>query len=262
MPKLGTADPVFYRRWIVANGWAEAAGLGTTFVLGRALAPWLEHATGAVVVLLGVLAAVLLGTLLEGLLVGVAQEAVLRDRLASLRKRTWMLATAAGAAFAWLLGMIPNTVLALRPQDAAASPLAEPSGSDPVRAGSCSRAGCGAGARLCAVDCLAKARSARRLVALGERGRVGGRDAVDLPRHGIRAVDRAFCGNVAGDLRRLRSGRAGSRRHSRAIPGGTGAAKAQLSTELEVGLNLFYRHPSAANTNTKAEAGRRTTSAR
>lgn len=105
MPKLGTADPVFYRRWIVANGWSEAAGLGTTFVLGRALAPWLEHATGAVVVLLGVLAAVLLGTLLEGVLVGVAQEAVLRDRLASLRKRTWMLATAAGAAFAWLLGM-------------------------------------------------------------------------------------------------------------------------------------------------------------
>jgi len=127
MPKLGTADPVFYRRWIVANGWSEAAGLGTTFVLGRALAPWLEHATGAVVVLLGALAAVLLGTLLEGVLVGVAQEAVLRDRLASLRKRTWMLATAAGAAFAWLLGMIPNTVLALRPQDAAASPLAEPS---------------------------------------------------------------------------------------------------------------------------------------
>lgn len=127
MPQLGTADPVFYRRWIIANGWSEAAGLGTTFVLGRALAPWLEHATGAVTVLLGALAAVLLGTLLEGVLVGVAQEAVLRDRLASLRKRAWMLATATGAALAWLLGMIPSTVLALRPQDAAASPLAEPS---------------------------------------------------------------------------------------------------------------------------------------
>ena len=128
MPQLGTTtDPVFYRRWIIANGWAEAAGLGTTFVLGRALVPWLEHVTGTMAVLLGALAAVLLGTLLEGILIGVAQEAVLRDRLASLRKRTWMLATAAGAAFAWLLGMIPNTVLALRPQDAAASPLAEPS---------------------------------------------------------------------------------------------------------------------------------------
>lgn len=23
----------FYRRWIVANGWAEAAGPGTTFIL-------------------------------------------------------------------------------------------------------------------------------------------------------------------------------------------------------------------------------------
>lgn len=126
MPKLGTADPVFYRRWIIANGWSEAAGLGTTFVLGRALVPWLEHATGTVAVLLGALAAVLLGTLLEGVLVGVAQQAVLRDRLASLRKRIWVLATAAGAACAWILGMIPSTALALRPQDAAASQVAEP----------------------------------------------------------------------------------------------------------------------------------------
>jgi hypothetical protein len=127
MPRApGTADPVFYRRWIIANGWSEAAGLGTTFVLGRALAPWMEHATGAVTVLLGALAAVLLGTLLEGVLVGAAQEAVLRERLASLRKRTWVLATAAGAACAWLLGMVPSTVLALRLHDAAASPAAEP----------------------------------------------------------------------------------------------------------------------------------------
>lgn len=126
MPKLGTADPVFYRRWIVANGWSEAAGLGTTFVIGRALAPWLEHATGAVVILLGAMAAVVLGTLLEGVLVGVAQEGVLRDRLASLHKRTWVLATAAGAALAWILGMIPSTFMALRPEAAAQSPVTEP----------------------------------------------------------------------------------------------------------------------------------------
>jgi hypothetical protein len=126
MLQLGTLDPGFYRRWIIANGWSEAAGLGTTFVLGRALAPWLEHATGAVAVLLGAVAAVLLGTLLEGVLVGAAQEAVLRDRVASLRKRAWMLATAVGAALAWLLGMIPSTAFALRVQDAAASPVAEP----------------------------------------------------------------------------------------------------------------------------------------
>lgn len=127
MPQLATADPAFYRRWILANGWAEAAGLGTTFVLGRALVPWLEHATGAVAVLLGALAAVLLGTLLEGVLIGMAQEAALRERLTTLRKGTWVLATATGAACAWILGMIPSTVLALRPQDAAASQLAEPS---------------------------------------------------------------------------------------------------------------------------------------
>lgn len=124
--RLGTADPQFYRRWIIANGWSEAAGLGTTFVIGRALAPWLEHATSAGVVLLDAFAAVLLGTLLEGVLVGAAQEAVLRKRLASLRRRAWMLATAAGAALAWALGMIPSTVMALAPDAAARSPVAEP----------------------------------------------------------------------------------------------------------------------------------------
>jgi hypothetical protein len=127
MPYLGTSDPVFYGRWIIANGWAEAAGLGTMFVLGRALAPWFEHATGTVVVLFGASAAVLLGTLLEGVLVGVAQEAVLRERLASLRKRTWVIATAAGAALAWTLGMIPSTVMALRPEAVAQSPATESS---------------------------------------------------------------------------------------------------------------------------------------
>jgi hypothetical protein len=126
MPQLGTTDPVFYRHWIIANGWAEAAGLGTTFVLGRALVPWLEHATGTVAVLLGALAAVLLGTLLEGVLVGVAQEAVLRERIASLRKRAWMLATAAGAALAWTLGIIPSTVIAFRPEATFQSPVTEP----------------------------------------------------------------------------------------------------------------------------------------
>src|SRR3990172_3865550 len=65
MAAIGTVDPVFYRRWILANGWAEAAGLGTTFVLGREAAPWLERATGAATVILGALAAVFLGLILE-----------------------------------------------------------------------------------------------------------------------------------------------------------------------------------------------------
>jgi len=55
MPAIGTEDPVFYRSWILANGWAEAAGLGTTMAVGREAAPWSERATDAPTVLLGAL---------------------------------------------------------------------------------------------------------------------------------------------------------------------------------------------------------------
>ncbi|WP_257455206.1 hypothetical protein [Archangium lipolyticum] len=106
-------DTGFYRRWIVANGQAEAAGLGTTFVAGRLIAPHLDQVTGVAAILGGALAAILLGTLLEGVLVGVLQERVLRQRLQGLRRGAWILATAAGAGLAWLLGMVPSTVMAL-----------------------------------------------------------------------------------------------------------------------------------------------------
>jgi len=127
MLRLRTDDPPFYRGWIAANCWAEAAGLGTTFVLGRSLAPWRDRATGTIAVLLSALAAVLLGMLLEGVLVGVAQEAVLRRRFAALRSGAWVLATAAGAGLAWLLGMIPSTIMALRPEEHAGAPPTQPS---------------------------------------------------------------------------------------------------------------------------------------
>ncbi len=60
------ADVVFYRRWILANGWAEAAGLGTTLALGWVIAPFLADVPGVATIFGGVLAAVALGTLLEG----------------------------------------------------------------------------------------------------------------------------------------------------------------------------------------------------
>ncbi|AKJ04449.1 hypothetical protein ATI61_101463 [Archangium gephyra] len=106
-------DTAFYRRWITANGQAEAAGLGTTFVAGRLAAPYLEQVTGGVAILGGALGAILLGVLLEGVVVGLLQERVLRQRLPSLRRGAWLLATSAGAGLAWLLGMVPSTVMAL-----------------------------------------------------------------------------------------------------------------------------------------------------
>jgi hypothetical protein len=115
-----------YRRWIVANGWSEALGLGTTLLVGMATASWLERA-GAGGLLLGAAGAVALGTLLEGVVVGVAQERVLRDVLPGLRARVWTIATALGAGLAWLIGMLPSTILALvAPAGGTAAPV-EPS---------------------------------------------------------------------------------------------------------------------------------------
>jgi len=116
----------FYRRWIFANGWAEAAGLGTTFLVGGYLAPLLEGRRGLVIVLSGSLAAVLLGTLLEGVVIGAAQAGVVRTRLVALRRRDWVLATAAGAGLAWALGMVPSTILALSPSESGGAPPPEP----------------------------------------------------------------------------------------------------------------------------------------
>jgi hypothetical protein len=115
----------FYRHWVLANGWSEAAGLGTTFVLGSVLAPAIADLRGVVPVVLGALAAVALGALLEGVLVGVAQERVLRRGLSALAGGAWIRATALGAAIAWSLGMVPSTFLTLA-DSAASSPPAEP----------------------------------------------------------------------------------------------------------------------------------------
>lgn len=107
-----------YVRWVIANGVAEAVGLGTTFVCGMAVAPALMRASGVVEIFGGAALAVLLGMLLEGVLVGSAQAAVLR-RHSSLPARSWVVATAVGAGTAWLLGMVPSTLMALLGADAA-----------------------------------------------------------------------------------------------------------------------------------------------
>jgi hypothetical protein len=126
MMQLTTHDRAFYGRWILANGWSEAMGLGTTFGLGTLIGSQLDRIAGLAAALIAVAVAVLFGTLLEGVLVGYAQESVLRTRLSSLRRRRWILATAIGAGLAWLLGMIPSTIMTLQAPEAAAAPAAEP----------------------------------------------------------------------------------------------------------------------------------------
>lgn len=111
--ELVEPQPTFYPRWIAANALAEAAGLGSTLLLGRAVAPLLDRSAAPGTVVLGAVAAVIVGVLLEGLLVGSAQARVLRRSLQGLSSADWIKATMLGAGVAWLLGMVPSTVAAL-----------------------------------------------------------------------------------------------------------------------------------------------------
>lgn len=124
---MSEPHPRFYPQWIAANGWAEAAGLGTTLLLGRAAAPLLEQDAGWGAIVLGAVAAVILGILLEGLLVGSAQARVLRAALPGFPIAAWIKATMLGAGVAWVLGMVPSTLAAL----AAAAPSSSAPTSEP-----------------------------------------------------------------------------------------------------------------------------------
>ena len=122
-----STDSEFYRKWIAANGWAEAGGLGGTLVIGYALASSLDRAVGTTAILAGALGAIALGTLLEGVLVGAAQANVLHHRLHSLSRRAWVTASAVGAGLAWTLGLLPSTLMALSGSDAGGPAPVEPS---------------------------------------------------------------------------------------------------------------------------------------
>lgn len=90
----------FYGRWVAANGAAEAVGLGTTLALGGLAARALERHPGPGAVLLGALAAVVCGVMLEGVLVGLAQVRVLKRHVAHPYRWLW------ANALAWALGML------------------------------------------------------------------------------------------------------------------------------------------------------------
>lgn len=114
----------FYREWIAANGLGEAVGLGTTFVLGRALAPILAAESSARSVIAGALGAVAAGVVLEGVVVGWSQGWVLRRHMPGVPAAKWVRATAIGAGAAWLIGMIPSTAIGLLQATAPGGPAA------------------------------------------------------------------------------------------------------------------------------------------
>ena len=102
---------VFWRRWVGANALAETVGLGSSLLLTAAFIFGNESLLG---VWLSASVVVFGSALLEGTAVGLAQWAVLRQRLSALPWRHWWLATALGALVAWAAGMIPSTVMSLQ----------------------------------------------------------------------------------------------------------------------------------------------------
>jgi NhaP-type Na+/H+ or K+/H+ antiporter len=101
-------DWSFWWRWVGANAIGEMIGLGivaaTAMLLASKDAPdigW-RLTEAAIIALAGIA---------EGVAVGIAQWRVLRWRLPELSASRWTIATAAGAFVAWIIGMIPSTVM-------------------------------------------------------------------------------------------------------------------------------------------------------
>ena len=111
----------FYFRWILANALAESFGLGATLLLGQGANGAIGDTPGAFTIVSAAVVAVLLGIVLEGVVVGWAQGMALRSRL-PLSVRDWTIATAVGAGIAWLLGMVPSTIIALHELGAPVEP--------------------------------------------------------------------------------------------------------------------------------------------
>lgn len=106
-------------QWILANALGETIGLGTTLQIGAFLRVNAEKSIGVpTAAILGILS----GTVIEGLVVGMAQWLVLRRPLERLRWQVWVLATASGACIAWTLGMLPSTFLFTSSDTGAAAP--------------------------------------------------------------------------------------------------------------------------------------------
>lgn len=119
------------RRWAVANAVGEFLGLGGVALL--ALALFGGGAEASVADAVGRAVVLVCGGVIEGAIVGVAQWRALRRSLPAVTARAWVGATAAGAAAAWGLGMVPSTVVAIR-QGAGGNAGATPASPEPPAA--------------------------------------------------------------------------------------------------------------------------------
>jgi hypothetical protein len=98
-----------WRRWVLANAWAELVGLGASGAVAALTVSRSPDSLAGVVA--GAALVVAVAGVTEGGVVGWAQHRVLRTARPQLRLRRWVGATILGAVVAWGLGMLPSTLL-------------------------------------------------------------------------------------------------------------------------------------------------------
>jgi hypothetical protein len=107
-PAQSTGDMTAHRwrawwQWTMAVAVGELIGFGVPALVGAA-----AYALGVSDSVLNI--AVIVGGLGEGIVLGVAQWLVLRRYVPQIGARAWVLATAAGALLAWIIGMGMATI--------------------------------------------------------------------------------------------------------------------------------------------------------
>ncbi len=104
--------------WICANAAGEVIGLSIAAAVAVGVVRAIETTVGAATMAAVIIAA---GTL-EGIIVGIAQWAVLRRYLRNMKWQVWTAVTAIGAFVSWTLGMLPSTLMN---DEADTTPMAE-----------------------------------------------------------------------------------------------------------------------------------------
>lgn len=110
--------------WVLANAAGELAGLGT---VGLTAWTFLSAVEGKQTLLQHILFAIVMvaAGAFEGAVVGAAQAWVLAPRLPGMPAWEWVRATALGSFAAWILGMLPSTLMAAATEVSGSAP-AEP----------------------------------------------------------------------------------------------------------------------------------------
>lgn len=122
-PFTALAEPGYrsiYLRWIGANAIAEFVGLGSSLALGAGLFVASDGASLGLAIAYAIAIAAL-SAVVEGTMVGGLQWRVLRGVLPGLKPKRYIAATAIGAFIAWVLGMLPSTIMSALAEPAAAA---------------------------------------------------------------------------------------------------------------------------------------------